>query len=90
VKKKSKTWSVDLGYIDKWYVANKRCIFMKMRLPTQNELMSAYYAGITKSWASNSDDWYWTSTTSGQFFFLEGGFTTFNYKGNYGHLRCIR
>jgi hypothetical protein len=57
-KAEESKWSPYMGSMD-WDSANEKCRSIGMRLPTINELQTAYNAGIAKLWQSNGS-YYWS------------------------------
>jgi ankyrin repeat protein len=91
--KKSGKWSGYMGDMD-WENAKTNCANIGMRLPTIEELNTAYAAKITKSWEKDGYD-YWSSTPDGEdganYFSISSGTV---YHGSRNHsgfiVRCIR
>ena len=53
-------FSNDQGFMD-WFKAHEKCKSIKMRLPTKEELRTAYLQGLTKTWRHGR---YWSDTES--------------------------
>lgn len=53
-------FSNDQGFMD-WFKAHEKCKSIKMRLPTKEELRTAYLEGLTKTWRHGK---YWSDTES--------------------------
>jgi hypothetical protein len=60
---KNLNWSSNQGFTS-WNKARYKCAGINMRLPTIEELKSAYKSGVTESWKKNGNG-YWSSTVSG-------------------------
>lgn len=58
-------WSEYQGNMN-WEDAKKKCASIGMRLPTFEELKTAYAAGITEPWISDGS-YYWSSTPMGDY-----------------------
>ncbi len=53
-------FSNDQGFMD-WFKAHEKCKSINMRLPTKDELKTAYQQGLTKTWRHGQ---YWSDTES--------------------------
>lgn len=89
-------WSANLGKVS-WEDASAMCESMGMRLPTIEELKTAYSAGVTKPWKSDGDwNWYWTSTPTQDnedkalLLGIHDGGTYYNSIDHKDFARCIR
>lgn len=91
-------WSAYQGF-DDFLNAKKKCKSIGMRLPTIEELKSAYRSKITKSWDKDSS-YYWSSTPAGKdkyyYFYIYNGHgypsTSITVKRGHDiyHIRCIQ
>jgi DNA repair exonuclease SbcCD ATPase subunit len=55
-----RSFSKDMGFMD-WFKANEVCLSNKMRLPSKEELKTAYRNGILETWRHGE---YWSATES--------------------------
>ncbi|HRG48579.1 MAG TPA: hypothetical protein PLG41_20405 [Leptospiraceae bacterium] len=86
-------WSEYQGNTN-WEDAKKQCTNIGMRLPTIDELKTAYAAKITKSWGKNGYG-YWSSTSVDDYraYLLDnfnGDSRVHTHLYSDGHVRCIR
>jgi formylglycine-generating enzyme required for sulfatase activity len=85
-------WSEYQGYMN-WEDAKKKCASIGMRLPTIEELESAYKSGVTESWKTDGYN-YWSSTPVGDDraynLSINYGDSDDRYRGVVNRVRCLR
>lgn len=91
-KKVGYRWSEFQGRMN-WYGAKGQCETIGMKLPTVEELKSAYTSGITKSWESDGL-FYWSSTLVGEnsakILDIYDGQSYDNLRKDVNYVRCVR
>lgn len=91
-KEKTIKWSDYQGKMN-WNDAKTKCLEIGMRLPSLEELKTAYTAKVTEDWKTDGKH-YWSSKTYGDenaniFLINEGVSLLFSRNFTY-HVRCIR
>lgn len=91
IKKQSIKWSSYQGEMN-WFDAVKKCAKLNMRLPTRNEMESAFKNKTTAAWKKDGY-WFWTSdeySKGDAYYFDVGlGLVVDHLKEEINHTRCI-